>query len=189
MIGWISGRIISQKDSFVVLETGGVGYEIQVPFVVGKEWVQKKQGSLWIYTHFRQDVMELYGFLTKEEKSFFISLLKVNGIGPKMALSILNSASLDQFIQWIQKENVKAFMALPRVGKKMAQQIIITLKEKISETFVGTKVQKENSEKVYSALESLGFNSEEIRKVIHQMEWKDNLEEDIKQALVRLKSL
>lgn len=185
MIGYITGRVLFQKDFTLILETGGVGYEIQASRS-GREVLSKnKEGSLWIYTHFRQDIMELYGFSSHDEKQLFLSLIKVNGIGPKMALKILNACSLDQFISWIQEENIKAFMALPRVGRKMAQQIILTLKENLSEEFIiGKEFSK--SSKVISALEALGFGSEEIRGALHKMDWKDDLQEDIKQALIHL---
>ena len=185
MIGYITGRVISQRDSAIILETGGVGYEIQTSRS-GREIVLKnKKGSLWIYTHFRQDVMELYGFSTYDEKKLFLSLIKVNGIGPKMALNILNACSLEQFIRWIKEENIKAFMALPRVGRKMAQQIILTLKENLSTDLVVGK-ETSGSAKVISALEALGFGFEEIRGALHKMDWQDDLQEDIKQALTHL---
>ena len=119
MIGFLRGNVLSVESSFLVLEVNGVGYEV---FVIGSLLAnisQKKDPlSLWIYTGFRQDALELYGFSSLREKKLFLSLLKVNGIGPKMALSILGSCSLDQFIQIIQKEDIKALMALPKVGKK-----------------------------------------------------------------------
>ena len=188
MIGYLTGRVLAQKDSVLILETGGVGYEVQVSRSGQEALSQEGKGSLWIHTHFRQDAMELYGFLTQEEKKLFLSLIKVNGIGPKMALNVLNSCSLDQFILWIQEENIKAFMALPRVGRKMAQQIILTLKESLSKDFVIGK-DIPYSAKVLSALEALGFSPEEIRRVLHKMDWKDDLQKDIKQALVHLNQL
>ena len=151
MIGYLSGRVVSQNDSSLILEAGGVGYDIQVSRSARESLLQQGKGAIWIYTSFRQDSLELYGFSTKEEKHLFLSLIKVNGIGPKMALGILNSCSLDQFVNWIREENIKAFMALPRVGRKMAQQIILTLKENLSKDFVIGK-QVPCGAKVISAL-------------------------------------
>ena len=184
MIGFLRGNVLSVESSFLVLEVNGVGYEVFVTGSLLANISQKKDPlSLWIYTGFRQDALELYGFSSLREKKLFLSLLKVNGIGPKMALSILGSCSLDQFIQIIQKEDIKALMALPKVGKKTAGQIFLTLKgEVIKELFSGDeKVQGYGQ--VVSALQALGFNTVEIQWAFKQMQWEGHLEKDLKKAL------
>ena len=188
MIGFLTGKVVSLKKSSLILETGGVGYEVFVS-KTALEAVSQQGGrtSLWIHTGFRQEVLELYGFLSEEEKELFLSLLKVKGVGHRMALSILGSCSLEQFVRLIQEENIKALTALPRVGRKIAQQIVLTLQERVSDIFIGKKDEHPpHSEKVIKALEKLGFNSAEIQGALDSMEWRNDLEKDLKQALSRL---
>ena len=188
MIGFLSGQVISLGASSLILETGGVGYEV----LVSKTTLESiSQGghrvSLWIYTGFRQEMLELYGFLSEEEKNLFLALLKVKGIGGRMALSILGACSREQFIRLVKKEDIKALTALPRVGRKMAQQIVLTLQEQVSDTLVGSKDKKlPSSEKVTQALSGLGFSHMEIQEALSRIQWQDDLREDLQQALTYL---
>lgn len=188
MIGFLKGRIISQDLNKIVVDTGAVGYEVQVSPAVSRQFQNGSFISIWIHSSFRQDNLELYGFPSEEEKGFFLSLLKVKGIGPKMALQILGSCSTDQFAQMIREENIKALSALPKIGRKTAQQIVLSLKEKISETFIGSSSKTPYGEKLFSALENLGFYPTEIREVLGKIKQEDDLQKDLKQALSLLKS-
>ena len=188
MIGFLSGKIIYRQGSSVIVEAGGVGYELSVSKAAAEKLAPGAFSSLWIYTSVRQDSLELFGFARPEEKRFFLSLLKVNRIGPKMALSLLGSCSLEHFVRMIQEEDTKALSALPGVGKKMAQQIALTLKDQVSENFAGTQGDS-RAGKVIKALESLGFGAGEIREVLGRIKWTQSLEKDIKQALSLLNSL
>ena len=185
MIGFLSGKILHRSSTSLVIETGGVGYQIHVSGIVLSDCNHKNQLSLWIHTHFKNDILELYGFVTIEEKNLFLSLLKVNGVGPKMALTILGSCSLNEFIRFINDSNVKALTALPRVGKKTAQQIILALKDQASDVLLDEEAMG-YSEKVMQALESLGFSQGEIKEALSKIKWKEDLEEDLKQALTYL---
>lgn len=187
MIGFLKGTALSIETDSLILDVGGVGYEIFISHSLLKGMSLKGDSlSLWIYTAFRQDSLELYGFSSLKEKKLFLSLLKVNGIGPKMALSILSACSLDRFIEIIQKEDIKALMTLPKVGKKIAGQIFLSLKGEVIKEFVSDNRQALSKEKVESALQKLGFGNLEIQWVFKQMEWKDHLEKDLKKALYLL---
>ncbi len=188
MIGFIKGSLISQELNSLLVETGGVGYEVQVASTTSRQFTKGKFVSLWIYTCLRQDCLELFGFSTPEEKELFLSLLKVKGVGPKMALLILGSCSLDQFVHMIKEENIKALSALPKVGKKTAQQIVLSLKEKVSDTLVGSSSKSPYGEQLFSALENLGFNPSEIKEALGKIKWEEDLKSDLKQALAVLKS-
>ena len=184
MIGFLRGNIILVESSFVVLEVNGVGYEVFVSGSLLSGLSEKKEPlSLWIYTAFRQDALELYGFSSLREKTLFLSLLKVNGIGPKMALSILSSCSLDQFIRIIQKEDIKALMALPKIGRKIAGQIFLTLKGEVIKELTLEEDKAQGYDQVVSALQTLGFNIMEIQWAFKQMQWEGHLEKDLKKAL------
>lgn len=186
MIGFLKGTLIFQGENQLLLEAGAVGYEVQVSPATSRQFQKKSSISLWIYTNLRQDSLELYGFPTLKEKEFFISLLKVKGIGPKMALLILGSCSLEQFTSMIREENIKALSALPKVGKKTAQQIVLALKDKIPDTLIGSRSQKPYGEKLFFTLENMGFHSSEIREVFGHMEWKNDFQKDLKQSLALL---
>lgn len=188
MIGYLTGQVVSLRASSLILDAGGVGYEVLASKTT-LESISQKGGrvSLWIYTGFRQEALELYGFLSEEEKNLFLALLKVKGIGFRMALSILGACSLERFIHLIKEENIKALTALPRVGRKMAQQIVLTLQEQVSDTFIGAKDKKPPSgEKVIQALSGLGFSSVEIQEALSRIQWQDNLKKDLQQALTYL---
>ena len=188
MIGFLKGTLIFQELNNLLVETGGVAYEVQVSGTTSRQFKKGSFISLWIYTCLRQDSLELYGFPTPEEKELFLSLIKVKGVGPKMALLILGSCSLEQFTRMISEENIKALSALPKIGKRTAQQIILSLKDQISDTLVGSSSKSPYGEKLFSALENLGFHSSEIREALGKITWEDDLQKDLKQALSFLKS-
>ena len=112
MIGFIKGTVIFKNINSLLVETGGVGYELFAPKAVVGSCEKGRFVSLWVYTHLKQDSLELYGFANEKEKELFLSLLKVKGIGPKMALRILNSCSLENFVRMIKEENIKALRRL-----------------------------------------------------------------------------
>lgn len=188
MIGLLKGLLISAEGNCLLVETGGVGFEVHVPLDSLQNFKKGSFISLWIYTSIRQDSLELYGFPNLKEKQLFTSLLKVKGIGPKMALVVLGSCSSDQFIQMISEENIKGLSQLPKIGKKTAQQIVLTLKDKISDTWLGSTTQNPYREKLFSALKNLGFHPSEIHEVLRQLKWEEDLKKDLKQALSLLKS-
>ena len=187
MIGFLKGHLVDQDSSSLLIETGGLGYEVLVSSQTSMEFQKNNPISLWIYTCVRPDSMELFGFSSLKEKKFFISLLKVKGIGPKMALKILGSCSIDQFAMMISEENIKALSALPKIGKKTAQQIILSLKEEVSDHLIGSSPNKPHGEKLFFALEKLGFQSNEIKEVLRKIDYKEDMEKDLKQALSLLK--
>ena len=129
MIGLLDGTVYDVSTDHFILMVGGVGYDISasaqtltdVHVLVGQPM------KVWIHSHVREDAFQLFGFLTKPEKEFFLQLLKVNGVGPKMALSIMSGARVAQIQDWIEASDAKALSALPKVGKKTAEQIILTL--------------------------------------------------------------
>ncbi|MCY4321954.1 MAG: Holliday junction branch migration protein RuvA [Bdellovibrionaceae bacterium] len=187
MIGFIKGTLIFKNRNSLVVETGNVGYELFVPNTLLASCEKGSLISLWVYTNFKQDSLELYGFSNQKEKELFLSLLKVKGIGPKMALQVLSSCSLDNFVKMIKEENIKALRALPKIGKKMAQQIVLSLKDHVSDVLIGSQSQNPYEEQLFYSLEKLGFQSSEIREVMKKMEWKKDLKKDLQQSLALLK--
>ena len=183
MIGFLRGKIISWRGTRIILEAGGVGYEVQVSKTASESLSLESLASFWIWTALRQDSLELFGFARQEEKQLFLSLLKVNRIGPKMAMNLLGCCELERFVKMIREGDTKALSALPGVGKKMAQQMALTLKDEISSGFAGLQEGSQKTGRVIRALETLGFGAIEIKEALDQIKWTQNLEADIKQAL------
>lgn len=180
-------------ESAVIL-SNGVGYEIYgtQTLLAGLSLKRNQPVEFWIYTHVREDALQLMAFETREEKQLFLSLLKVNGIGPKSALNILSGASAFDIIQMIDREDAKALSKLPKLGKKTAEQIILTLKGKLVD--VGPKTAKPTTaisptaapNNIRSALVNLGFKSVDVDKVMGQLPEGVDFESGVRQSLAAL---
>ncbi len=133
MIAYISGRITEKNINELVMETGGIGYQIKASqFTVDAMPMVGEQARIYTYLHVREDAMELYGFASKEERSLFLMLLNVSGIGPKGALSILSTISVQDFRLSVIAGDAKSISKAPGIGAKTAQRVIIDLKDKIA---------------------------------------------------------
>lgn len=186
MISFLSGQIIDNDEGVLTILCRGVGYEVNCSINTVDDVVDRKVVQLWIYTHVREDQLNLFGFSSKVEKKLFLSLTKVKGIGPKMAIQVLSGASLDHIIDAIESKNVKALTALPRVGKKTAEQMILTLQgdlvlEKQKES-TQTRAPKPHQE-ILSALTHLGFRSAEVEEVVFNLPKDVEFEEGVRESL------
>jgi Holliday junction DNA helicase RuvA len=208
MIAQLKGTLIEVTTESAILDVAGVGYELfcslntlaelQTEMMGGTGATARasKPTQVYTYTHVREDVLQLFGFATKTEKQLFTTLLKVNGIGPKMALNIVSGASVDQILVMIEAEDVKALSKLPKVGKKTAEQMILTLKGKLviheNEKKASMTFSKQLSlplQEISSALVNLGFRSQDVEKVVSQMPKEIDLQEGIRQGLSALTSV
>ncbi len=198
MIARLQGELVESDDESCVLMCGGVGYELQCSLSTLAELQEKKNQTLLmqVYTHVREDALQLFGFLSMIEKTMFLSLLKVNGIGPKSAINILGGATVNQLLSMIESEDVKALSKLPKVGKKTAEQMILSLKGKLvfgeNSTKAGKKDLDSVQAQVSSALVNLGFRSQDVDKVIGSMDFteeKVSVEEGIRQGLSALTNI
>jgi Holliday junction DNA helicase RuvA len=196
MIAYLQGKLAEAQMDTVLLVTQGVGYELQCSLTT-VETLQNDLGKnieLWAYTHVREDALQLFGFLDKTEKQMFLSLLKVNGVGPKMAITILSGASPGQILEMIENEDVKALSKLPKVGKKTAEQMILTLKGKLVVAATEATAPKASpaigtQRELKSALLNLGFRSQDIDRVVVGIDKNADLESGLKTALSALTSL
>lgn len=158
MIGSLRGRLISKRPDNIIIETGGVGYQVMVP--VNLLSILPEEGEevfLHIYTHVREDSLQLYGFPSEDEKKVFTTLLGVTGIGPKMALNILSAFAVPDFLRAIDSEDVALLCRVPSLGKKTAHRIILELKEKL----VTRQTRDRVFEDTLSALLNLGYKKAE----------------------------
>ncbi|MBP7876295.1 Holliday junction branch migration protein RuvA [Candidatus Woesebacteria bacterium] len=189
MIGFLSGipEIIQDK---ILIKTGGVGYEVAVGINSLSRIQTRATVDLYIHTHVKEEALELFGFLTLDERSLFRLLLSVSGVGPKTALAIANTGA-DAIRTAVQQADVSFFTAVPRVGKKLAQKIIIDLKSKLgslTELQLDTPVGIEQD--AVAALTVLGFDEQTALRQLHSLppgEEGETAESLIKRALKQLK--
>ncbi len=181
MYGYIKGTVAIIEPTYIVVDNGGVGYLIITP----NSYRYKKDEEVMVYTHHyvRDDINNLYGFLTKEEKDLFIRLISVSGIGPKSALSILATGETEKIIYAIENEDIAYLRQFPGIGPKSAQQIILDLKGKL---VVDVVVIDDKTTEVKEALSALGYNRNEINRVLKRIDIDLEIEEVIKQALAFL---
>ncbi|MBC7458758.1 MAG: Holliday junction branch migration protein RuvA [Bdellovibrionaceae bacterium] len=194
MIGYLNGVVFDVGTEHIILNVSSVGYEISATqqtlndaqMLIGQEI------SFWIYTHVREDALNLFGFLTKPEKEFYTQLLKVNGIGPKSALNVLSGAHYQQIQKWIEDGDAKSLSSLPKIGKKTAEQIVLTLQGKLVliDQKLGSKTNKnirsENHRQIASALVNLGFKSLLVDEFISTVDAKATIEDGVRLGLQKL---
>ena len=168
MIGFLSGTPQLLLDKLLV-KVGGVGYEVTVGTATLQQVVGQPTVELYIHTHVKEEALELYGFLTLDDRSLFRLLLSVSGVGPKTAVAIAN-AGADALRVAVQQADVSFFTAIPRVGKKLAQKIIIELKSKLgslTELQLDTPVGIEQD--AVAALTALGFDEQAVLRQLHAL--------------------
>lgn len=182
MIGSLKGKIILKTEKFLIVETGGVGYKINVsPDVLSKA---KKTGDeilLWIHTHVREDILDLYGFLERPELEFFEMLINVSGIGPRSALAILGIASTETLKKAIGTGDTSYLTKISGIGKKTADRIVIELRDKMGTGLSGVSLQVELD--ALEALKSLGYGQNEAREALKKVSSDTNTNTKIREAL------
>ncbi|HET6513871.1 MAG TPA: Holliday junction branch migration protein RuvA [Thermodesulfovibrionales bacterium] len=166
MIGSLRGKLISKKPDNVIVEACGVGYLVNLPVnLLSSLPPEGSQVFLSVYTHVREDALQLYGFPSEDEKRIFTTLLGVTGIGPKMALNILSGVALKDFLHALDTEDVAMLCRIPGLGKKTAHRLILELKEKLP------KVQEPKDrifEDTLSALVNLGYKKSEAQECLER---------------------
>ena len=172
------GVVTIVESNFIVLENNKIGYLIYTPnpysFNIGEEY------KVYLYQNVKEDEITLYGFKTKEERELFLKLIEVKGLGCKMALPILATGSINGIIDAIERENILYLKKFPKIGDKVARQIILDLKGKLVSSSVATAT---NNEELIGALKALGYKSADINKVVKQVDSTLSIEQQIKEAL------
>jgi holliday junction DNA helicase RuvA len=183
VIGRIRGILIEKLAPDIVVEVQGLGYEIQSPMstiyqlpALGKEVV--------LYTHLvvREDAHLLYGFLSLDERHMFRSLIKISGVGPKMALAILSGMAVDEFVKTVRNNDIAALVRMPGIGKKTAERLVVEMKDRLTDwgqtaavfaasTATATAIpsDRQMSQEAETALVSLGYKPQEAARVITQV--------------------
>lgn len=189
MIGSIKGKVIFKTEKFLIVETGGVGYKINVsPDSMSKIsafHTNSEQNntlvSFWIHTHVREDALDLYGFLERPELEFFEMLINVSGIGPRSALAILGIASIETLRKAIGTGDTSYLTKISGIGKKTAERIVIELRDKMGTNLEGSSLREELD--VLEALKSLGYSQNETREALKKVSPDTNTNTKIREAL------
>ncbi len=183
MIASLRGKLIYKQPYNIIIEVGGVGYSINVPLNTLSALPEEgKDIFIYVYTHVRQDTLQLYGFLSNDEKKIFVALLGISGIGPKMALNILSGIPYDKLLQAIEREDIALLCKIPGLGKKTAHRLILELKEKLPSTI---DTFDKLFEDTLSALINLGYKKSLAKESLEKAYKKgfDNIEDLLKESL------
>ena len=180
MYGYIKGTIKDIESNYVIIDNNGIGYMIYVP----NPYYYKMDDEYIIYTYncVREDEYSLYGFKNKDELNLFLKLISVKGLGPKMALPMLATGSIGGIVDAIDRENILYLKKFPKIGDKVARQIILDLKGKLSSNSNITNLTGENDELI-DALVALGYKQGDIKRIIKSVSTELSIENQIKEAL------
>jgi Holliday junction DNA helicase RuvA len=180
MIGRIRGILVHKQPPLILVEVGGVGYELQVPMTTLFQ-LPALGAEVSLVTHFvvREDAQLLYGFVEEGDRSLFRELIKVSGVGPKLALTILSGMDARSFARCVQRNDISSLVALPGVGKKTAERLLVEMRDKLKDWLAGTGVlagTAANSMALVpvtdiaadaeSALISLGYKPQEASRMV-----------------------
>ena len=176
MIARLAGILLDKNPPFLVIDVNGVGYEVEAPSGVFSDLPENgKQVAIVIHHHFSQDSQTLYGFASLGERELFRKLLKISGIGAKMALTILSGANGEELARYVSTGDVASLTRLPGIGKKTAERIIMELRDKLEGlsavagagvTATGVPVSTDPASEASHALTSLGYKPAEVSRMI-----------------------
>ena len=158
MIAHLRGKLAQKDPARVIVDVNGVGYEVFVPLTTFTALPETgSEVSIDVHTHVREDLIALYGFSTRRERTIFEKLMTISGIGPKLAVTILSGGSVEDLVGAIKRSDLARLTAIPGVGKKTAERIILELKDKFQD-FAEAQAKPAVEVDVLSALENLGYN-------------------------------
>ncbi|MDJ0879692.1 MAG: Holliday junction branch migration protein RuvA [Halieaceae bacterium] len=174
MIGRIRGRLLEIQPPDILLDVGGLGYEVQVPMTTLYE-LPEPGTEITLFTHFvvREDAQLLYGFVSDRERGLFRHLIKVNGVGPKLGLAILSGMDADSFVRAVQRDDTSTLVQLPGVGKKTAERLLVEMRDKLADWLLeleqitpATPESRDIQAEAESALVALGYKPAEANKAV-----------------------
>lgn len=179
MYEYIKGKIVKQESNYIVIDNNGIGYLIYVPNPYSFEL--DKDYTVYVYQYIREDEQSLYGFKTLEEKELFLKLINVKGLGCKMALPMLATGSISGIMDAIERENILYLKKFPKIGDKVAKQIILDLKGKLNTAI--TNSSSKDYDELIEVLKGLGYKLTDINKILPSIKSDLNIEEQVKEAL------
>src|SRR5687767_3749083 len=180
MIGFLSGKILEKEANTVIVDVGGVGYEVTIPLSTFYELGEPGSDvSLRIFTHVREDALQLFGFKTTRERDLYLKLISVQGIGAKSGITMLSGMSADEIISAIRSNNLARLTSIPGVGRKTAERLVVELRDKIGELSIGAAAGSGGSggpapagdvvfDDALSALVNLGYQRNAAEKALQE---------------------
>ncbi|MBU1190746.1 MAG: Holliday junction branch migration protein RuvA [Gammaproteobacteria bacterium] len=192
MIGFLRGKLIAKQPPQLLIEVNGVGYEVDAPMTTFYD-LPETGAEILLHTHLvvREDAHILFGFAKLSDRALFRSLIRISGVGPRMALGILSGMSADAFVRCIQENDSAALTRVPGVGKKTAERLVVELRDKLGKgdaggvDFISATAKPANAvEEAVSALIALGYKPPDASRMVRGIESKDlSVEEIIRRAL------
>ena len=193
MFYYLKGNVTYKGENFAAIDVGGVGFKVFTSISNISKLNINSEYTLFTYTHIREDIFDIYGFLSQEELSFFEMLISVSGVGPKAALSILSILTPSDIVSAVIMGDSKAISKAPGIGSKTAQRIILELKNKVSDSDIlpgdaggDDFLSIDTSNQAVAALMSLGYSSTDAKRAVISVEGASSVEETIKLALKNL---
>ncbi|MGH7148785.1 MAG: Holliday junction branch migration protein RuvA [Nitrospiraceae bacterium] len=193
MIASLTGRLAFKAPTHLVLDVHGVGYEVCIPLSTYYGLPNLSEStSLSVHTHVREDAIQLFGFLTSQEKDAFVLLTSVSGVGPKLALSILSALPVSDLVSGIQSGDVEKLTTVPGIGKKSASRLVLELKDKVEKLHPGLasarEVPRQGQDATFddalSALVNLGYRPQDAKEALKQVK-KSNAESIVLKDMIR----
>ena len=200
MIAYLSGKLLEKNANSVIVDVGGVGYDVSIPLSTFYELGEVgDEVQLRIYTHVREDAIQLFGFSSERERSLYLKLISVQGIGAKSGIAMLSGMNADEIIDAIRKDNLAKLTAIPGVGRKTAERLVIELRDKVGELAAsaaavagaGPKPTGDTDafDDALSALVNLGYQRNAAEKAIQDIRREgadQNVQKILRSALQRL---
>lgn len=183
MYNYIKGKITIIENNFIVIDNSAIGYGVFVANPYSYEL--NEETTVYLYNVIREDENSLYGFKSKEERDLFLKLLGVKGLGPKVGIGFFATGSVKGIIDAIERENVLYLKKFPKVGEKLAKQIVLDLKGKLGTIDLANATAGDSFELV-SVLESLGYKNADINRIVPSIDKTKPIEDQVKDALKAL---
>ena len=187
MIARLRGKPVASTPDGLVLDVGGVGYLVAATPSALRKADGAEEVVVETYMHVREDTLQLYGFAERAERELFIQLLSVNGVGPKVALAIVSGSPADELRRAIVREDTARFQAIPGIGKKTAERIVLELKEKLAASVVDRAGRRRGDADDHvvarDALVELGYSLNDAERALSQTDASATPEERVRQAL------
>lgn len=177
MYEYIKGKITEIDNNYVIIENNGIGYMV---YVANPYSYKEEEATIYLYHYIREDENSLYGFKSKEEKELFLKLISVKGLGCKMALPMFATGSIDGIVDAIERENVLYLKKFPKIGDKLARQIILDLKGKLVSN--NASIETKDYTELIEVLKGFGYKPVDINKILPNIK-SDKVEEQVKEAL------
>lgn len=192
MIAWLQGELLEKQAPVILLNVNGVGYELEAPMTTFYELPEVSQTvALFVHMVVREDAQLLFGFASRQQRELFRSLIRVNGVGPKVALAILSTLSAQELLQCMANEDFRQLTQVPGIGMKTAQRLVVEMKDRLEKEFGEVALEARaqagsaanDRDDAVAALVSLGYRQNDASRIVKSLPADLTSEELIRQAL------